>query len=218
MVILVADYRTSLFVACAALALAAACKPDITSTTYFCGPSGLCPPDLACQMGSLETFAYNCESPLSQEPFVCPEITVDREPDNSTSDAYELGTLQCGDQLTSSDWGCIPEGNDVDHFRVQTEGDCSGSNPRFKASLRFPIGSAPLLLELLDSEDAVITASVLCTSEIDTTGTESHCLEEPDLPPGEYWLRVTIDPAGNADCDGACRFNRYQIFASSPVL
>jgi hypothetical protein len=143
---------------------------------------------------------------------------VDREPDNTTAEAYELGTLACGDQLAFTNWGCIPEGSDVDHFRVQTEGVCAGSNPRFKASLRFPIGSAPVHIELLDSEDAPLAASSLCTSEVDTTGTESTCLEVPNLPPGEYYLRVSIDPAGNADCDGACRFNRYQIFASSPVI
>ena len=207
-----------LVLACFAALAYPACKPDITSSTYFCGPEGLCPPGLVCQVGTLDTFAYDCVTALSVEPFGCSQVTLDREPDDATDDAYALGTLQCGDQLTSTNWGCVPDGTDVDHFLVQTEGPCTGANPRFKASLRFPIGSAPLQLDLLDSEGTLIAASELCTADVDTTGTDSHCIEEPNLPPGEYYLRVSIDPAANADCGGECSFNRYQLFASSPII
>lgn len=204
-----------LFVAAFALP---SCKPDITSNTYFCGPDGLCPPGLECQRGSLESFAYSCTTSLSIETFSCPTITLDREPDETTDAAYRVGTLQCGDQLSSTDWGCVTEGADVDHFLVQTEGECSGANPRFTASLRYPIGSAPLRVELLNSEGTLIAASELCTAAVDTTGTDQQCIDEPNLPPGDYYLRVSIDPAGNADCEGNCRFNRYQLFAASPVF
>lgn len=200
------------------LALSAmGCKPDITGDTYYCGPEALCPPNLSCQLGSLDSFAYNCVIPISAEPFLCPEVTLDREPDAAEEDAYSLGTMQCGDQITSTNWGCIDTGTDVDHFSVITASECMGSNPRFKASLRFPVGTAPLLLELLDNDGTLLATSELCTPEADTTGTDVQCVEKAGLAPGEYRLRVRIDDAANADCGGECRFNHYQLFVSSPV-
>ena len=205
-----------LVVGIAAAALAA-CKPEITGNTYYCGPEARCPPNLSCQLGALDTFAFNCVIPRSSEPFRCPEVTLDREPDQASDDAYSLGLLPCGDQITSTNWGCIEDGFDVDHFAVLMEDVCVGSNPRFKASLRFPIGAAPLLLELLDESGEVLATSKLCTPEADTTGTDLQCLEEAGLPTGQYRLRVTIDDDANADCGGDCRFNHYQLFVSSPV-
>jgi hypothetical protein len=85
-----------------------ACKPEINGETYYCGPERLCPPNLECQLGSLDSFAYNCVIPISAEPFLCPEVTLDREPDEAEEDGYALGTMQCGDQITSTNWGCYP--------------------------------------------------------------------------------------------------------------
>ncbi len=195
-----------------------ACKPDITGGNYFCGPEAFCPPNLACQLGDLETFAYNCVIPISLVPFECPEISIDKEPDNSIETVSPFGTLQCGAQLAASNWGCIPRGSDVDHFKVTTVGECGGANPRFQASIKFPVGSAPLLLELLNEDGTLVEKSELCTSSVDMTGTDQHCLEVFNLPPGDHYLRVSIDPDANADCGGSCRFNRYQLFASSPVI
>ncbi len=204
--------------ACVAACALPSCTPDITSNTYFCGPDGLCPPGLECQRGRLDSFAYNCVTALALEDFACPLVTLDREPDDTIDGAFEVGTLQCGAQLSNDDWGCVVEGTDVDHFLVRTEGECAGANPRFTANLRYPLGSAPLRVELLSSEGALIAASELCTAEVDTTGTDLQCIEAPNLPPGDYYLRVSIDPAGNADCDGTCRFNRYRLSAASPLL
>lgn len=195
----------------------ASCKPEITGDTYYCGPEGLCPPNLSCQLGSLDTFAYNCVIPIAVEPFRCPQVTLDREPDEAEGDAHSLGTLPCGEQIASTNWGCIADGADLDHFSVTMQDVCVGSNPRFKASLRFPVGSAPLLLELLDSSGEVVATSELCTPDLDTTGTELQCIEKAGLATGEYRLRVSIDDDANADCDGACRFNHYQLFVSSPI-
>jgi hypothetical protein len=207
-------WMQALVVGCAVASLAA-CKPVITGDTYYCGPEALCPPNLSCQLGDLESFAFNCVIPRAADPFLCPQVTLDREPDQVQEDGYSLGVLGCGEQLTSTNWGCIIDGVDVDHFALVTEDVCAGSNPRFKASLRFPVGAAPLLLELLNDNGEVVATSELCTPDLDTTGTDLQCIEEAGLPVGAYHLRIKIDDDANADCGGECRFNRYQLFVSS---
>lgn len=199
-----------------ALALVA-CKPEITGDTYFCGPEALCPPNLACHFGDHESFAYNCVNQRSAEDFSCPEVTSDREPDDTQAEALELGVLSCGGQFALTNWGCVSAAGDVDHFELSREDVCVGSNPRFKASLRYPIGAAPLSLTLLNEAGEVLATGALCTQEADSSGTELRCIEESDLPVGDYTLRIELDSQGNADCDGACRFNHYRLFVSSPV-
>lgn len=193
------------------------CKPEITGETYFCGPEGLCPPNLSCQFGDHEDFAYNCVNELSADDFSCPEVTSDREPDNLAAEALDVGVLTCGSQFAFADWGCIDQGTDVDHFLLTRASVCVGSDPHFKASLRYPVGSAPLSLVLLDAAGESVAQGELCTPDFDTSGTELRCIESRDLPVGDYTLRVELDPQANADCDGACRYNHYQLFISSPV-
>lgn len=200
------------------LALAAtACKPEISRNTYFCGPDSLCPPNLACQLGSQESFAYNCVLPRELEAFSCPVVTSDLEPDDEVATARVMGEINCGEQLVFDDWGCIADGSDVDHFQFTRPTDCTGSDPRVRLTLRYPLGAAPLSVELLDDAGQVLSLGALCTEEQDGTGTEQLCIDNRDLGTGTYSVRVQVDDAGNADCDGTCVFNRYQLIIASPV-
>lgn len=199
------------------LVLSTGCKPEISRNTYFCGPDSLCPPNLSCQLGDNESFTYNCVLPREVDPFSCPTPTADQEPDDGAGQGRDLGDIACGEQVQFQNWGCIENGDDIDHFRFVRPTDCNGNDPRAKATLRFPLGAAPLTMELLDESGQVLASGELCTPEEDLSGTEQVCIDHRDLPTGTYDLRITLDEAGNADCDGACRFNHYQLVVASPV-
>ncbi len=193
------------------------CKPDISRNTYFCGPDSLCPPNLACQVGDNESFTFNCVLPREVDAFTCPEFTADAEPDDNAEQARDMGDVGCGEQVQFQNWGCIID-DDVDHFQFTRPSDCNGADPRAKATLRFPLGASPLAMELLNEAGEVLSTGEICTDQQDSTGTEQICVENRDLPPGTYRLRISLDDAANADCDGACRFNHYQLVIASPVI
>tara|TARA_R110002096_G_scaffold299503_2_gene494011 strand:- start:84205 stop:84837 length:633 start_codon:yes stop_codon:yes gene_type:complete len=200
----------------AALALTS-CKPEISSNTYFCGPDSLCPPGLACQLGDNGSFAYNCVSANEVRDFSCPSQTADVEPDDEAGQAREMGEIGCGEQLQFDDWGCIEDATDVDTFEFIRPTECNGSNPHTRVTLRAPLGAAPLGIELLDEAGQVLTTGELCTTQQDQTGTEQVCIENGDLAPGTYRLRIFVNDAANADCDGTCAFNHYQLVIASPL-
>lgn len=200
------------------LAVAAAgCEPDISRNTYFCGPDSLCPPNLACQLGSDESFAFNCVLPRELEVFSCPASTSDLEPDNDVATARVMGEIGCGDQLVFENWGCIADGSDVDHFQFTRPNDCAGSDPKVRLTIRYPLGAAPLSMALLDDAGQVLSVGALCTEDQDGTGTEQLCIDNRDVGTGTFSIRVQVDEEGNADCDGTCAFNRYQLIIASPV-
>ena len=214
----------------ALLLVAPACRPEITTDTYFCGPEELCPPKLRCHLGPLQSeppppglppepasFAYTCVTSVSAKGFACSESTSDQEPDDEPAMAHDLMAISCGSQVVQADWGCIDTALDIDHYRFSQVDSCIGNNPRLEVTLGYPIGTAPLSLDLLDDAGAVIASAAICTAETDEGGTEERCLTVPNLPLGDYLLRVQIDASGNADCDGDCAFNRYQLRLSTPI-
>lgn len=190
----------------------AACAPQIDGGTYFCGPERLCPPGQQC-----DDTTYTCEKPLFVEPFRCPEVTLDAEPDDLPEDASALGVLECGATLVNSATaGCIAPGEERDHFSFVHDRECTGAAPGLAVTMRYPIALAPLTLELLDASAEVVATGVLCTRSVDFSGTDAVCIDRPDLPQGTYLLRVRIaDDA--ADCDGDCRFNRYTLDVGYPL-
>lgn len=195
----------------------AGCEPEISRNTYFCGPDALCPPNLACQFGDNESFSYNCVLPREAETFSCPVPSADREPDDEAGQGRDLGEIACGEQVQFENWGCIEDGEDVDRFRFTRPTDCVGSDPRAKLTLRFPLGAAPLSVEIVNDAGQVESTGVVCTSESDSTGTEQVCIDQRDIEVGTYDVRISIDAEANADCGGACRFNHYQLVVASPV-
>ena len=194
-----------------------ACEPEILRNTYFCGPDSLCPPELTCQVGSDETFSYSCALPQEAREFSCAVPSADEEPDDTAEEARDIGEVVCGAQYQFENWGCIDSGSDIDTFRFERPTDCTGSDPRAKLTLRFPIGTAPLTMKLLDASGQVLSTGTLCSSGDENGGIERVCIEQRNLPPGTYDVQVTMDPAANADCGGNCQFNRYQLVIASPV-
>ena len=142
--------------------VASACSPEITSDTYYCGPNGLCPPELACERSSEENFTYNCVLEEAAQEFSCPTLTLDQEPDDDLMSALDVGLLSCGAQKTFTSWGCIGSADDVDHFRFSRDSDCM-SRPKVAISLRYPIGAIGLSIELLDSSNSSVASGVSCT-------------------------------------------------------
>ncbi len=209
----------------APLVIIAACKPKITTDTYYCGPEELCPPGLSCHLGPTRSddgnqrasFAYSCVTSLAAGDFACSENTSDREPDDEPALGLDLMDLGCGSQVVQEDWGCIDSAGDLDHYQFHVADVCAGSNPRFEVNLSYPIGAAPVSVDLLDGTGETLASGEICTGAADEGGVEERCITMPELPIGDYVLRIRLDPDGNADCDGACAFNRYQLRLSTPI-
>jgi len=193
------------------------CEPEIARNTYFCGSDALCPPNLQCQFGDNEIFSYSCVLPQETEDFSCPIPSADQEPDDSLDTALALGEIACGEQVQFENWGCISDGDDIDMFQFVRPSECNGNDPRIRATLRFPVGTAPLSIELLDDAGAVLMSGERCTPSQDDSGTEQLCIEYRGGPIGTYDLRIKVDEQANADCNGTCRFNHYQLVIASPV-
>ncbi len=192
---------------CAAVACAiAACSPEITRGTYYCGPERLCPPNLECDDGQ-----FTCETPGLVQPFSCPEESEGNEPDDVVAQALDLGTIECGASPLDTALGCIPDGDDVDlaMLQIPPNFECETGAAALAISVRYPVALVPMKLELLDDEMAVVEAGVLCTQEPNFTGQDKLCIDA--LPPaGTYYVRVSSDRDA-PDCDGDCHYNQYVL-------
>lgn len=197
--------RRALVAALAVLALA--CDPDIGAGTYFCGPELFCPPSLVCDPGT-----YTCELPSSVQPFACPEGTQDQEPDDSIEQASDLARLDCNYNVEPLA-RCIASAADVDYVTFSID-ECYGSDPHLNLQIRFPVAVAPLELDVLDEDGAVIGSGETCTPSEDFTGMEWVCLLLPPTP-GTYVLRVRA--TGEANCSGDCAFNQYLLYIGYPL-
>ncbi|MBL4632780.1 MAG: hypothetical protein JKY56_02850 [Kofleriaceae bacterium] len=203
--------RTTLFVFALALS-AAACAPDIETNTYFCGPEGLCPPGQSCNFGEFPDMTYSCQLPESVFAFRCAGVPTDQEPDDTIEEGTSLGELQCDSRQSLPSFGCITTATDVDHFVFSKSTSCGGDNPNIQIEIQFPIGAAPVSVQLVDSAGATLSTGEFCSSEEETdNGLESRCIDTPDLAEGTYALRITLDSEANASCSGECEFNRYKL-------
>jgi hypothetical protein len=182
------------------LGLLAACTPEITSGTYYCGIQAQCPPDLACD-GETATCVY----PQDVSPFLCPEGTNDAEPDDDISSALDVGIAACG-AIAFTDDGCIDAADDVDHVAFTTAADCDGT---LDLKLRFGLAFAPLSIDLLDDGGAVLASGTQCQGP-DSSAQVTVCLTAPVDPSTTYLLRIAM-PSDAPTCDGACEFNTYQL-------
>jgi len=190
-----------------ALLAASGCDPEIGTGTYFCGPELFCPPNLECNPND-----FTCELPGSFEAFSCPSGSQSSEPNESTSEALEIGELACN--LTGAPRTlCISDFDDVDYVSFEV-GDCFGSDPHVEVEIRYPVAMAPLSFDIVDENDDVITTGEPCTPDQNFTGMDWMCAQLPPTP-GRYFVRVRA--TGDADCDGECRFNQYLLYVRFPV-
>lgn len=187
--------------------LALGCDPEVGPGTYFCGPELFCPPSLAC-----DPVTYTCELPGTVEAFSCPDGSQDEEPDDATDTASDLGRLTCN--YTSAPVArCIASATDVDYVAFSIE-ECFGSDPHLDIQLRFPVAAAPLEVDVLDADGAVVGSGQLCTPSENFTGMEWLCVLLPPTP-GAYFVRVRA--TGEANCSGDCAFNQYLLYIGYPV-
>jgi hypothetical protein len=190
-----------------ALLCAAACDPEIGAGTYYCGPELLCPPDLDCDPNT-----FTCDVPGSFPAFACPEGSEANEPDDVAADATALGQLVCN---YNAEIGpiCVDDLADADMFAFSI-GPCDGADPHVELEIRYPIAMAPLVVDVLDSSEAVVASGELCTPEQNFTGMDWVCVSMPAVE-GDYFIRVRS--RGDIDCDGACPFNTYRMILRYPL-
>jgi hypothetical protein len=184
----------------AALLAVAACKPDITAGTYYCGDEESCPADLRCDGPTAE-----CVYPQDVEVFTCPDGTNAAEPDDAVADALDIGDAGCGG-VPFNDNGCIDNSVDVDHIVLTTPASCDGT---LDIRLRFPLAFVPLALDLLAPDGTVVQAGEI-TEDSDTTAQVTVSLRATVGPGEQYILRIRAAPDA-PDCDGACAYNRYSL-------
>jgi len=188
----------------AAVALAAAaCDPEITSGVYLCGEERGCPPGLVCD-GVTTECVYSGEA----ASFQCAEGSNDGEPDETLDAAWDLGTGGCGVFPPIELPGCVDNAGDVDHLAVVASVDCEGARV-FEVKLRHPIAFAPLSLEILDGDGAVVATGEICET-VDDAGLVHVCAEVDAAPGDPLVVRVRLAD-GAPDCDGTCAYNRYLL-------
>jgi hypothetical protein len=179
----------------------AACTPDVPSGVYYCGPERACPPDLVC-----DDSTAVCVLEDEAEGFACGEDATLPEPDDTLALATDYGARGCGFQPVTSE-GCLDHPADVDHVAFTSSLDCD-VRP-FEAKVRYPVAFAPVVLELLDDAGEVLATGEVCV-ELDATG-QAHACIETDLPEDTAHVLRMRRVDGSPDCDGTCRYNRYQL-------
>jgi hypothetical protein len=190
------------WVAAMAIALAS-CVPEINTGTYFCGPERLCPPELEC-----DDTSFTCVNPLLVDPFTCPEGANLFEPDDSPEDARDLGDLECDPGAVLSTAGCVV-GADADYYALAYPSGCGERSSRLTVTLRYPVATMPLTVELLDSQGEVIAVGGLCTPAVDYSGRDWLCIEVEPSAQGYY---VRVEGLTDApDCGGDCDHNSYEL-------
>lgn len=178
------------------LMLSAACAPDIVPGSYACGPEQLCPEGQFCN-----TVDGICGTRAQALPFGCFENT-DEVGDDTSATARPLGELDCVSRVVAIE-GCLAQPDPADYVQFETRAVCTAV--AMTARLTFPIAFEPLVLEL----DGTV-GETPCTSGGGVGETESvRCLEMTLTPGSSHVLGVRH--AGEANCDGACAFNRYQL-------
>lgn len=178
------------------LTLLAACEPEFTAESYYCGEQMSCPPTLVC-----DGISAKCVYPQDVQHFICPDFTNADEPDDTVADAVDFGEAGCG-SLAPMYLGCIDNATDVDHLAIHV--GCDDIDFR----LRFAYAFAPLQIDLLDPGGAVTASGELC-EPTDATARSTVCLSTV-LAPGDYYVRVQI-AEGAPVCDGLCDFNDYTL-------
>jgi hypothetical protein len=188
-------------VALAALAALAGCNPDIASGSYLCGPEGLCPEGQVCNGPD-----NRCVLPGEAQAFAC-GAAFDPSGDDAPATGTEVQDLTCSSVSTSTD-GCLGGADERDFFQLDVPAECAAS--RIEASVSFPIAFQPVRLLLSVGGAAPEQVETPCPPSLSPA--EGHglsCFSQAALAGQHYAIGVIR--AGDADCGGACRHNRYAL-------
>jgi hypothetical protein len=179
----------------------AACTPDVASETYYCGP------DAACPEGQLCNGPDNvCMLPSSASAFACtPKIAT--EPDDSAAQAHALPTLACP-SIPFVDENCMLEGDTEDWVKFVGPSGCAGA-VQVDASVAFPIAFERIAIELWDIDSMTKLAEDEACDQDAQAGEEGRCVTHELVAGKNYGIKVR--PAGDGNCDGGCRYNRYRL-------
>lgn len=175
-----------------------ACEPDIYSGAYYCGPALACPDEQAC-----DRLSETCVPPDVVGAFACPADSEAAEPDDDVP-AAAVVALACLNQAEIVE-GCLADGadGDVTHFTIPPA--CVGNQARF--DLRTALAFGDVMVEVTDAAGTALPTTA-CTAPAASPPELTSCLAVPAAP-ADVYVRMTIDP--DADCDGACAFNRTTL-------
>lgn len=181
--------------------LVAACTPEIAPGTYLCGPEQFCPDDLACN-GPTNI----CVTASVAQPFACGDKNKDVPGDDAPATAQSLGDMSCV-SLVRETAGCLPAGDVGDFYTFRVAANCASA--RLKAAIVYPVAFQRLVLQLSKVGETPVTIDTECSPPRRTDAGDSvSCLDAP-IATGDYVLGVVSD--GTGDCDGACKYNRYNL-------
>ena len=178
-----------------------ACTPDVASGTYYCGPDAACPEGQVCNGPD-----NICMLPSSVEEFSC-DPGIPTEPDDTAAQAHALPTLACP-SVPFVDENCMLEGDDEDWVKLQGPSDCA-SGVQIEATVAFPIAFERIALELWDIDTMTKLAEDMACDREAKAGEEGRCITHPLVSGKNYGIKVR--PAGDGNCDGNCRYNRYRL-------
>lgn len=184
-----------------ALAVLAACSPDIASGGYQCGPERDCPPDQACNGPD-----NICVTASTAQPFACDPMGASHEPDDTAAQAFPIAGLACV-SAPFVEKNCLMAGDGQNWVKLAVPTNCSAVE--VDASIVFPIAFEPLALELWDlSTMTNVPAAVPC-GNVGQQNNSAACVKKTITVGGSYG--IVIKPAGGSDCAGLCNYNRYQL-------
>lgn len=183
---------------------AVGCSPTITPGSYLCGPEMLCPEGQQCN------GADNvCVEPRNAVPFTCGRDHDDLPGDDTPASGTPLGELGCVSNQRVMN-GCLVDGDPGDFVQFDVPSVCTSVG--VSATVVYPIAFVPLSLVFAKGSETPTRSEIECPESVQLfEGEDIRCLEVTLEPGAHYAIGVVPDDAADADCDGACRANRYQL-------
>jgi hypothetical protein len=191
------------------LTLLVACTPTVVPGSYLCGPERLCPEGQACNGPD-----NVCVSQGTEQPFACDPEGIDPVGDDTPATGAMVNDLLCVSTVNVVT-GCMRATDTADYVQFDVPTGCTAVG--VTAKVTFPIAFQPLALTIAKGTEPPQQMETECPSSAQLVeGEDERCLEMTLEPGAHYALGVVHDETVTADCDGACRDNRYQLRLETP--
>ncbi len=177
------------------------CTPDILPGAYLCGPEQVCPEEQVC-----DGVTNTCVLRSQAQPFACPVIQTEVEPNDNRNNAQVIANLLCASRPAEV-IGCTKDLDGEDWFLFDVPSTCTTVGADLR--LTFPLAFEVLELDLRDATGGTVATGSACANAEPDDGDEQRCIEQALTPGGQYAIRVAR--TGEGDCDGACAHNRYTL-------